>query len=191
MARPHEYLIPYLADEAYISEANCLDEKPQIINSYGMHDIDRGFLVLTSQRMFFVKQAFWPSKDVTIQYTVNLEDATVSEGNKRIVVLNKLGQKKEFRGKELPNFFPQLRNQIAKRIEEVQAAREKERRMVVLDFSSLKETMSKGGLIMTTLKCPSCGRPQALPQNGSSFICEYCKSPITAVDVFEKIKGLL
>jgi hypothetical protein len=44
---------------------------------------------------------------------------------------------------------------------------------VVLDFSSLKEYMEKGGLVLQKTKC------------------EYCGSTIYAQDIFEKVKSLI
>lgn len=196
MSSNFQYLISWLPQESFVSEVKCLDEltNPGVFAAFAdpsAYKIASGFLVLTSQRVMFLKKGNWPAKDYTIQYSVNLEDATVSQGKNRIVILNKIGQKKEFVGKELPGFYPRLTDQISKRFEELKAAKEKERRFIIIDFTSLKEIMAKGGLVMTSLKCPSCGHPQPFPQSGNSFICEYCKTPITAVDVFDKIKGLL
>jgi hypothetical protein len=62
---------------------------------------------------------------------------------------------------------------------------------VVLDFSSLKDIMSKGGLIMSSYKCPNCSGMVDLPEAGKVLICKYCGSPIKPVDIFEKIKSLI
>jgi hypothetical protein len=62
---------------------------------------------------------------------------------------------------------------------------------VTLDFSSLKDVMSKGGVVMTTCKCPNCNAMVDIPETGKVLICKYCGTPIKAVDIFEKIKSLI
>jgi hypothetical protein len=75
------------------------------------------------------------------------------------------------------------------RRKEIQQA--KKRIQVILNFSSLKKTIEKGELIMTTFKCPSCNAMLPIPDHGKLLICEYCNAPIKATDIFEKIKTLL
>lgn len=62
---------------------------------------------------------------------------------------------------------------------------------VILDFSSLKDVMSKGGIVMTTHKCPNCNGMVDIPETGKVLICKYCGTPIKPVDIFEKIKSLI
>ena len=62
---------------------------------------------------------------------------------------------------------------------------------IVLDFSSLKDAMTRGGIVMTTYKCPNCNGVVDIPENGKVLICKYCGSPIKPVDIFEKIKSLV
>jgi DNA-directed RNA polymerase subunit RPC12/RpoP len=62
---------------------------------------------------------------------------------------------------------------------------------IVIDFSSLKDVMSKGGLVMTTYKCPNCNAMVKIPEAGKVLMCEYCGTPIKPVDIFEKIKSLI
>ena len=73
----------------------------------------------------------------------------------------------------------------------IQQEKVKDRIQVILDFSGLKKTMEKGGLIMTTFKCPSCNAMAPIPDHGKTLVCEYCNAPIKAIDIFEKIKSLL
>jgi hypothetical protein len=58
------------------------------------------------------------------------------------------------------------------------------------DFSSLKEVLSHGGLIMTAVKCPICNAVVNLPEKGKTVKCSYCGTPIKPSDIFEKIKAL-
>ena len=53
---------------------------------------------------------------------------------------------------------------------------EKENVQIILDFSSLKDVMSKGGLVMTTYKCPNCGGMVNIPEAGKVLVCQYCGS---------------
>ncbi len=62
---------------------------------------------------------------------------------------------------------------------------------IVLDFSSLKDVMSKGGLVMSTYKCPNCNGMVNIPEAGKVLVCNYCGTPIKPVDIFEKIKTLI
>ncbi len=62
---------------------------------------------------------------------------------------------------------------------------------IILDFSSLKDIMAKGGLIMATYKCPNCNGMVNIPEAGKVLVCQYCGTPIKPVDIFEKIKSLI
>jgi hypothetical protein len=62
---------------------------------------------------------------------------------------------------------------------------------VFLDFSSLKDEMAKGGVVMTTYKCPNCNGMVDIPEAGKVLVCQYCGTPIKPVDIFEKIKQLI
>ncbi|MFH0897154.1 MAG: hypothetical protein V1850_03785 [Candidatus Bathyarchaeota archaeon] len=69
--------------------------------------------------------------------------------------------------------------------------KEKANVQIVLDFSSLKDVMSKGGLVMSTYKCPNCNGMVDIPEAGKVLVCKYCNTPIKPVDIFEKIKTLI
>jgi hypothetical protein len=62
---------------------------------------------------------------------------------------------------------------------------------ILVDFSSLKDVMAKGGLVMTTYKCPNCNAMVNIPESGKVLMCQYCGTPIKPVDIFEKIKSLI
>jgi hypothetical protein len=68
---------------------------------------------------------------------------------------------------------------------------EKECVQIIIDFSSLKEVMAKGGIVMTSYKCPECNGKLDVPEAGKVLICSYCGTPIKPVDIFEKIKSLI
>jgi hypothetical protein len=68
---------------------------------------------------------------------------------------------------------------------------EKECVQIIIDFSSLKEVMAKGGIVMTSYKCPECNCKLDVPEAGKVLVCSYCSTPIKPVDIFEKIKSLI
>jgi DNA-directed RNA polymerase subunit RPC12/RpoP len=69
--------------------------------------------------------------------------------------------------------------------------KEKANEQIILDFSSLKDVMAKGGLVMTTYKCPNCNGMVNIPEAGKVLMCQYCGTPIKPVDIFKKIKSLM
>ena len=68
---------------------------------------------------------------------------------------------------------------------------EKRETTIVADFSFLKDIIGQKGVILEPLKCPVCGAPLDLPDEGNILICPYCGTKIKAVDVFDKIKSIL
>jgi DNA-directed RNA polymerase subunit RPC12/RpoP len=62
---------------------------------------------------------------------------------------------------------------------------------ILLDFSALKDALSKGGIVMTTYNCPKCNAAIDLPEAGKVLVCGYCGTRIKPVDIFEKIRSLL
>ena len=74
---------------------------------------------------------------------------------------------------------------------EMDKKKEKANIQINLDFSSLKDVMTKGGLVMTTYKCPNCNGMVDIPEAGQVLVCKYCGTSIKPVDIFEKIKSLI
>jgi hypothetical protein len=62
---------------------------------------------------------------------------------------------------------------------------------IIIDFSSLKDVMSKGGVVMSAYNCPNCNAMVDIPEAGKILICKHCGTPIKPVDIFEKIKSLM
>ncbi|MGA3191254.1 MAG: hypothetical protein ABSD73_01925 [Candidatus Bathyarchaeia archaeon] len=92
---------------------------------------------------------------------------------------------------EFEPFRQLITEQCRARKEEFEAEKKKERVQVVLDFSSLKDYMEKGGLVLQKTKCPECGAPMTLPKSGNQTNCEHCGSTVYAQDIFEKVKSLI
>jgi len=88
-----------------------------------------------------------------------------------------------------PEFKAVLDAAVRRRIAE--AEEEKKRDRIVLDFSFLKEQLAKGGLVVQSVKCPSCGASVELPKEGSTAKCSYCGAVVQATDLFARLKSLL
>lgn len=89
------------------------------------------------------------------------------------------------------NLIPVFRTAVKLRKAELASEKKKERVQIVLDFSSLKDYMEKGGLMMQTFRCPHCSAPVEFPEKGKTTKCDHCGSKIYARDIFEKIKELI
>jgi DNA-directed RNA polymerase subunit RPC12/RpoP len=84
-----------------------------------------------------------------------------------------------------------ISSQISSRRLEIEEEKRKSRIQYVVDFSFLKAQMERGGIALTSLKCPSCGASVQMPAEGSQFKCVYCGSMVQSQDVYERMKGLL
>lgn len=92
---------------------------------------------------------------------------------------------------KVEDVMPILNKIVKNGLIEIESEKRKERVQYVLDFSFLKAKMEQGGVVLQTIKCPSCGAGVALPAMGTAFKCQYCGNMILAEDVFEKMKGLI
>jgi hypothetical protein len=88
-------------------------------------------------------------------------------------------------------FIKWTKNLVEARKKEVIIEKSKEKISYVLDFSFLKHTAEKGGLVLQTVKCPNCGGPIALPDRGAVTICNYCNSQVFAQDIYDKLKSII
>jgi len=188
--------ILWQADETPIGQAACKEFFEARGTTFGAELGHNGFLVVTNQRLLFACKLGMMSKNYGLTYGINLEDIiSASLGkfgfNNKLIILDKTNQRKEFINPSIQSLIPIINSAITERKRTLQAQKEKERVQIILDFSSLKDVMSKGGLVMTTYKCPSCGGMVKLPEAGKLLVCEYCGTPIKPVDIFEKIKSLI
>jgi len=67
----------------------------------------------------------------------------------------------------------------------------RERVHLTIDFGSLEDYMKKGGLSLTSIKCPEYSAPLRLPKVGTEVVCQHCSNTVYAQDVLEKIKELI
>ncbi|MEM2951166.1 MAG: hypothetical protein QXV52_08730 [Nitrososphaeria archaeon] len=59
------------------------------------------------------------------------------------------------------------------------------------DFSWLKSLLDRGGIVLTTVKCPSCGGILDIPNEGKFIKCKYCGQTIFVEDVINIIRGVI
>jgi hypothetical protein len=81
--------------------------------------------------------------------------------------------------------------QQQKKRERLLKEKQREHVQVVLDFSSIRDTLSRGGIVVSSLKCPQCSGPLELPETGKQTVCKYCGASIRPVDIFDKIKNIV
>jgi len=93
---------------------------------------------------------------------------------------------------EIPD-VRQWREEIARwraeRLKKLERARKKS--IVVVDFSSIRDYLARGGVVLYTVKCPNCGAPLELPERGKKTKCKHCGATVYAEDVFRKLSELL
>jgi ribosomal protein S27AE len=168
-----------------------------------------GYLIITNMRLVFLRQkeGFLGllKNEYRIRDLVPLEairsmavDSRFFRGVHLTVSFGGSGQLAE-RGFKAPklgqHYHETLKGQIdharTERLNEIEEARRSERITYVVDFSFLKAEMEKGGISLTSVKCPNCAASVRVPESGKTFECGYCGGTIHATDVFEKMKGLL
>ncbi|MEM3886767.1 MAG: hypothetical protein QXO82_06880 [Candidatus Methanomethylicia archaeon] len=59
------------------------------------------------------------------------------------------------------------------------------------DFSWLKSLLDRGGIVLTTVKCPSCGGILDIPNEGKFIKCKYCGQTIFVEDVINIIREVI
>ncbi|HEY3420773.1 MAG TPA: hypothetical protein VGK23_09490 [Methanomassiliicoccales archaeon] len=183
------------------------------LNTSNSHEGVPGYLLASNHKVYFIKSSGLFNKVYTVSDMVayeNMGGVSFKEAffEKFILINSQLGgDSMSLKFMELTEADPltlnrkgspslqgiqQLLNQTAqKRLQEIEDEKRKEKIQYVLDFSFLKAEMEKGGLVIQTIKCPSCHANITLPSNGSDMKCQYCGSMVYAKDVFEKMKALI
>jgi len=158
-------------------------------------DKENGALVLTDERLIWLKRRGTFSVSYHIAFEIPLQEiAGISETGrfgKRICVSDRDGEYRFRIGATLYDFKAQVQTALTERKRALEEMRKGERVHVIIDFSSLADYMNKGGLSLTTVKCPECNGPLKIPKDGTEIVCQYCKNTIYAQDIFEKIKSLI
>ncbi len=62
---------------------------------------------------------------------------------------------------------------------------------MLADFETIFAQLNEIGLLIWMLECPICFRKIKYPKKGKETTCQFCGSPILAIDVLKKVKDLL
>ena len=62
---------------------------------------------------------------------------------------------------------------------------------MLADFETIFAQLYENGFLIWKIECPICFRKIKYPKAGKQTVCQFCKSPIYALDVFKKVKDLL
>jgi len=158
----------------------------------------KGTLVLTNRRLLWVTKRGIFGKSYHVTHEVPLEEVKgVSSGGTISKYVSILSPENEYRFHllgtygSIQKFNPLMRTAMETRKKEIETEKRKARVHIMLDFSSLKDYMKKGGLVLQTVKCPVCSGPLKLPKSGNQTTCEHCKNTVYAQDIFEKVKALI
>jgi len=110
--------------------------------------------------------------------------------NDKLIILEKNGQRKDFIKPWIHSLIPSINKVVSEKRNQIQDQKKKGRIQVVPDFSSLKDVMAKGGVVMSTYNCPKCNAMVDIPEAGKVMFCKYCGAPIKPVDILDRIKSL-
>jgi DNA-directed RNA polymerase subunit RPC12/RpoP len=160
----------------------------------------RGYLVLTTQRLAFVQErgVFGKSYHIDLSFPLDtlgglsmggivMKYVSISDTNgENVFHVQGVGNEVEF-----ATFRTLIQNQLVEMQQEIEAEKRRDRIQITLDFSFLRDYMSKGGLSVQVVKCPQCGAPISLPKEGTQTTCEHCGSTVFAQDIMEKVKQLI
>ncbi len=173
------------------------DEKTIVVEN-ARHKGVSGQLFLTNKRLIFEHVSGIMSKRAYVTLDLPLEGVhnVAIEGltKKHLTVYAKKGFIGSFPAKldfsvNGPNrWHEKIMFALATRLGSID---KRERLEALLDFGALKDFMTKGGLVLQTVKCPECGGPIRLPESGNQTTCIHCGNTILAQDILEEIKELI
>src|SRR2546426_9125634 len=160
----------------------------------------RGYLVLTSQRLLFMQQVGMLTKTYMVKESIDLESLVNVSVQGVVKTLHVTFQSsgssvnRIFHGTHGKGYF-EIQNAIQSgrnaRVMVMEEEKKRSRIQYVLDFSFLKTRLEKGGMIVSTIQCPSCSASLALPDAGTSTRCPHCGQSVVAQDIFNRMKGLI
>jgi hypothetical protein len=189
-------IILWQKDEFPVVQAVCKEFFEDRTIAIGARVGHNGFLVVTNQRILFACKLGMLSKEYAVNYGMNLENiVTVSHGrfgfNDKLVILENDNQHRDFINPKIQSIIPTINLAVTERKNQLHTEKRRDHVQIILDFSSLKDIMAKGGLVMSTYKCPNCSGMVDIPEVGKMLMCKYCGTPIKPVDIFEKINSLI
>lgn len=158
-----------------------------------------GVLVLTSRKVVFLEERGLFNKSYHLDLGIQLESIEgISMGGllmKYVSIGGTMGENKfHLEGiddKVFGTFKQVVLSQIEQRKEELEKEKANDSVELILDFSLLRDYMTKGGISVQAVKCPECKAPLALPENGNVVKCSFCGSTIYASDIMDRVKQLI
>lgn len=187
----------------YVCYRQALKVASTFLATQQQAELNKGLLVFTNRNMIFMQQDGFFSSNYSQALRVPLENirgmvvgGMITKHIRMSIGTSGFSQEEHFTAFQENTGLAPIEN-IKKSIEQAlkeareQIRKDNDRIQIVLDFSSLKDVMVKGGLVMTTYKCPNCNGMVPIPEAGKVLLCEYCGTPIKPVDIFEKIKALI
>ena len=173
---------------------------------YAQHN---GQLFLTNERLLWLQEGMF-SFDVQLEDLTSFTAASTYQGSNESCIVLRSSRKNVDAWLKLWLWYNTTTNvevakdnraftrvqgmvfgQQRKKRERIQKEKQRERVQVILDFSAIRDTLSKGGLALSSLKCPECLGALELPETGKQTTCKYCGATIRPVDVFDKIKNIV
>ena len=159
-----------------------------------------GFLALTDRRLAFLEEVGLFTKTYRVKESIDLENLiniSVQGVSKKLYVTYQAGGNSVERmfggtsGSTLLEIQSEIEETRAARVNIIEHEKKQARVQYVLDFSFLKDQMEKGGIMVSTIRCPNYGGTLALPSTGVSVRCGHCQCDVVAQDIFERMRGLL
>ena len=156
---------------------------------------DTGAILLTSQRFIWLKKkgllnaTYYPVFEIPLNDVVGR--SVVGHFGKRIVFSDRQREYKFKTEGDIEAFLKVFDDCCAAARGLASAEKARERVQIVLDFSSLKDVLSKGGVVMQTFNCPKCNGVLDIPETGKLLFCRYCGTPVKPIDVYEKIRSFI
>ncbi len=165
---------------------------------------EQGAVALTNLRLVWLRSGSILSNTYKFSFEVPIQDIrSLSTGGiafKHVIVTCKDREEKfhprgSFRGKKAStqDFCECVNRLIVQR--ETQIMRDRKRDRVVthinVNFGDVQDLMRDGGVMLRSYKCPDCGAPTGIPENGYSMRCEHCGTRIQVNDVIRRVRKLI
>jgi hypothetical protein len=158
-----------------------------------------GYLVMTSKKIVFMEERGVFNKSYYLDCAIELESVGgIAMGGmwmKYVSIGGTTGENKyHLEGvdeKTFAAFRDAIMTQIQTRKQDIEKERTRNDVQAMLDFSILRDYMTKGGISVQSVKCPQCKAPLTMPENGSFVKCTYCGSTVYASDIMDRVKQLI
>ncbi len=186
--------------QTYWRGDHAVDEMAAVNGRSQMTEVRRhGYLVLTSHKLAFMDERGIFNQSYHLDCSIELESIEgVSMGGLIMHYVSIGGAEGENKfhldgvdDKTFDSFRGTLIAQIEARKKEIDRERTEGSVKIMLDFSALRDYMTRGGISVQAVKCPQCRAPLNMPENGNFVKCSYCGSTVYASDIMDRVKQLI